>query len=109
MKDALKVFLVLVPNPEASPPAVNIIGAGIWMLGTLIFWWTHGWFDSVIGKLCFFPAFFLAGGIGYCTTFFLLCATTVIAVLGWLIGWIFGFPFFGTIVGWYHTVCSWFN
>jgi len=77
---------------------ISIFGGLAWVGATALYWSNAGLFDNTTGRLGFIPALFIAWIIGYTTTLFLIGATILITISGLLIGWIFDFPFFDTVI-----------
>ena len=94
----LKVIIVKPEDPNAFSEGVQVVGAIVWMIFLSLYWSGAGWFDGTIGRVCFVPALIAAAVIGYSTTLFVLGASFVITIFGLLIGWIFDFPFFSTML-----------
>lgn len=76
--------------------SIDIIGGIVWVIAISLYWNGAGYFDHTPGRLGFIPALIIAWMIGFYTTTFLIGTTICIAICGWLIGWIFDFPFFDT-------------
>lgn len=79
--------------------AINIIGGLAWMGGTALYWSNAGLFDTTAGRIGFIPALIVAWIIGFKTTLFLLGSSIIITIFGLVVGWIFDFPFFDTVIG----------
>lgn len=94
----LKVIIVKPEDPNAFSEGVQVVGAIVWMIFLSLYWSGANWFDDTIGRICFVPALIAAAAIGYSTTLFILGASFLITIFGLLVGWIFDFPFFETVI-----------
>lgn len=95
----LKIFILEPEDPNAFTNGIKVIGSIVWAIGLWMYWSGANLFDGSIGRICFVPALLAAVVIGYSTTMFVLSASFFIAIIGLLIGWIFDFPFFDTVLG----------
>ena len=92
--DPLKVVIVKPGDSGDTAGGVCLMGAIAWIVLTWMYWSGAGWFDNIVGRICFVPALVVAAIIGYHTTLFILGASFLITIFGLLVGWIFDFPFF---------------
>jgi hypothetical protein len=83
-------------NDDVS--GLSIFGGLAWVGFTTLYWSGAGLFDSTAGRLGFIPAVIIAWIIGFKTTLFLIGSSIIITISGLLIGWIFDFPFFDTVL-----------
>lgn len=94
----LKVIIVKPEDPNAFSEGVQVIGGIVWAIVLWVCWSNANLFDSTMGRVCFIPALLIAGLVGYATTIFVIGATFLITIFGLIIGWIFDFPFFSTML-----------
>ena len=100
----LKVIIVKPEDPNAFSEGVQIVGGIVWAIILWVFWSGANLFDSTAGRICFIPALLIAGLIGYATTLFVIGMSLIITIFGLIIGWVFDFPFFSTMLKYINII-----